>query len=70
MFLSLILGKGVTHSMKKGFAMVFGLLMVATLAFTGCYKKEEAPPAPPAEAPAPAPEAPAEAPAPEAPAAK
>ena len=54
--------------MKKGFAVVLSLLVVAALAFTGCYKKEEM--APPAEAPAteaPAPEAPA--PAPEAPAA-
>ncbi|MBI4715881.1 MAG: hypothetical protein HY760_08100 [Nitrospirae bacterium] len=65
--------KEVKESMKKGLVVMFGLRMVATLAFTGCQKKEEV--APPAEAPvteapaeAPAPEAPAEAPAPEAPA--
>jgi hypothetical protein len=57
-------GKGVTHSMKKGFAVFFSLMLVVALGLTACQKKEEA--APPAEAPA-APAAP-EAPAPEAPA--
>ena len=57
--------KEVKDSMKKGLAVMFGLMMVATLAFTGCQKKEEV--APPAEAPVEAPAAPAEGTAPAAP---
>jgi hypothetical protein len=66
--------KEVTYSMERGFAVALSLLVVAALAFSGCYRQEQM--APPAEAPAPeapmqeapAPETPQEAPAPETPA--